>query len=582
MKRTSTDPSQRRSSHRTHTPSDGSPAHATSRSASGNPALIDQLDRIVTPMHAIAVVDALQPDELTSHPDMPFALIDRLLTVTQHDPGLQQRLAGQLLQLAALATHAQHAQDAVQQSLETLAPQLLQPGTQVHETVIVLDEPPLPPLPEGQLVALHPVTSDVPEHLRAPARTQTLDPTVAVPYGWPKELTHGIVDSNVPGVFLERLTPLEDIESMAKAWPGRSLVRVNHRFHAQYQPTLSALRWHHALIDRTVYWEFDEESRAHRMYPDTARKAQAALENGVTVLVEQLEHQPPAAFGPDNTQALLFTHPAGVLDLYQRLVARWDARGDTPLPRHLDLAKLPEHALFVALTMLDHGGDTLPLLIVDIEASLPRFTPEVQARVLAALWIHHRTLYPETADQLLLQLKKLNCPESESLLDLLATLVLSASTTDDEAALRVRLLNALERWPAGTAVHAALLQSLVLHHKHRPFDGHERERLIQALSNHLHALLSLAHPHAMTPAVAIELERLDTRLLIPILLRWHPADLVLLLNAMAGGDGTIFTLILRHPDPADAAALRAALEHLLTLPGLNFGARGLIEGILMS
>jgi hypothetical protein len=201
--------------------------------------------------------------------------------------------------------------------------------------------------------------------------------------------------------------------------------------------------------------------------------------------------------------------------------------------------------------------------------------------VLAALWIHHRTLYPETADQLLQQLKKLNCPESESLLDLLATLVLSASTTDDEAALRVRLLNALERWPAGTAVHAALLQSLVLHHKRRPFDGHERERLIQALSNHLHALLRLAHPHAMTPAVAIELERLDTRLLIPILLYWRPADLVPLLNAMAGGDGIIFTLILRHPDPADAAALRAALEHLLTLPGLNPGATKLIEGILM-
>lgn len=568
MKRTSTDPSQRRS----HSPIS---VQTRAQESPSRPNLIDQLDRIVTPMNAMAVVNALQPDELTSHPDMPFALIRRLLDVTHQDPALQQRLAQQLLHLASNATHTQHAQDAVQQSLDTLALQLLQPAAQSNVTEIVLDEPHLPPLPEGQLIALHPAASHVPAQLRAAAPTRTLDPTVPVPDTWPKELTQSVADISATDISYERLMPPEDIRSMATAWPGRLLVRVNHELQAKYQPTLSALKWHHQLAGQEVYPEFDEDFRASDHFPGVELRVQAAVAQGVNDLVEGLEHQPPdGGIGPNNTQALLLTYPAGILSLYERLLARWGERDTKPLPRHLDLQNLPEHALFMALTMLDHNDATFDQLINDIKTSLPQFAPEVQARVMLSLWIQCRHYDPNWAETLL-TLKQLPCRESGFLLDMLEAEMVTGNRPDVGD-----MLHALDQLTVGTALHASMLHTLNRYFGHQPMSDDVRERMVQALSDHLQWLMRMTHPHAFLPAVAIEFERLDTQMLIQVLLRWNPADQLHLLNALAGGDGQGLIQLLQRADPDDAAALRAALERLLDTPELTHRARGFIEMLL--
>lgn len=571
--------------------------------------LSQQLDHITMPTSAIAVVNSLSPQDFAGDLEQLSALLARLLFVTRGDPVLQTRLIVQLKGLAAASPQALRCIDQCARTGPVLQPQQqTTPAAQTNTLVsgaagwpadhaplppgewsIVLDLPVLPQPSGDQLVALDPQHGvRVPAHLQpahqAPAQRR-LDREVPVPAGWPLELTLRILNLNAPPIALQEILPDNTIAEMAS--PHNVPARLSKRFRdaCHYQPTLAMLKWNHHLSQRVVFYEpTDDEG------DDYEAMVTQALNSDVHQLVVELEHQPAdAGSRVFNTLALLFSHPAGFAQLYQRLcLIRASCNGHPPA--HLDFEHLPEHALFAAVTLLDPEGEIYEAVFRNLLTTLPGFPASVQATVLTGMWAHCLGFDPEDSQALLDELKTIAMPaEREEQLKRFIALYQALSdalhspanvAAEKLAALPLgALLQLLESIDMGTGMQAALLDRLTVLHLCQPFTGSDLARLQKALSDHLKLLLKYTHPKTVsTTAAGAEIRHFDTGLLAQVFLKWSVEEQLHLLNRLELGEALeLVERLLRDPgDAGQTATLRRALEALATADGLAMEVKGYI------
>lgn len=456
---------------------------------------------------------------------------------------------------------------------------------------IALDIPVLPQPAGNQLVTIHPQHgAHVPAGLQRayPARPQQrLNLRVPVPAGWPTELTHVILNINLPPSTVQGILPDDIIMSMSS--PYNVMPRLNRSFEQSYQPTLAIFKWNHCLSQQMVFREPDD---SHGVDYDAV--VTRSLTRGLALLVGRLEHRPAdSASAARNTLALMFSHPAGFAQLYQHLLQIWRDPNGTP-PAHLDLTHLPEHALFAAVTLLDPNGELYDDVLHDIESSLTHFPQDVQANVLIGLWLTHAINDPAGAQRQLDGFMNLTIApalqaeleylvvQCRALTDALTSPPHEADAKRDALPLG-QLLSLLESLDVNTSTHVVLLERLTLLQRRRPFDGSDLQRLEHAISDQLKLLLDYAHPNTIsTTAAGDEIMRLGVDVFAQVFLKWSSEEQIHLLNSLEYIEATeLVDRLLGLPDNAEQTiALRSAIQELGTADGVRHEVKAYIAARL--
>jgi hypothetical protein len=370
---------------------------------------IADIPRIRAAGNVRVVLDALQSEDLTSHSDMPFRLIEQLFKVAREDTALLRQIVQRLLTLAktrnelarVLASFSELARHLPLASVQEL---MWCVGTfaseQSQEALATLG-----PIFERYLTALQHVASwtacpdvqvaTVPEQANSVADTVLFNKTSESPAGtlvialelpaqhemepdeiisinpncWDGAWTRHILELPLPEVNALSIEAIPTLR--ASATPMARLALLNREYNLRYGGKLSGLRWTFRLTLERLALNRDPAIRLQ-------------FNESIQRLVDRNVYESNLAQAPSqHTLALMVAGWQNLPRLYMELHNR--ARNPAGVPQHMNLTRLPADGLLVAYLMLDKNGGDFEALVATVRKSLNIYGAEAQAQVYADL-----------------------------------------------------------------------------------------------------------------------------------------------------------------------------------------------------
>lgn len=368
---------------------------------------IADIPRIRAAGNVRVVLDALQSEDLTSHSDMPFRLIEQLFKVAREDTALLGQIVKRLLMLAktthdlrcvltAFVELAQHLPSASRQELvrlvETIADERSMEApatlsgtfelylkrlksvasstacTDIQKSAMpekdngIADFIEAPELPPGTLV--------IPLELPAQPEMEP-DEIISINpgYSWDHAWTRRILELPVPEVNALSVETTRTLK--ASATPMARLALLNREYNQQYGGKLSCLRWSFQLTLERL-----------KLNRDPAVRLQ--FNESVQMLVDLDVYESNLAQAPSHhTLALMVAGWQNLSRLYRELHNR--AKNRAGAPRHMSLAQLPADGLLAAYLMLDKNGAEFEAMVRVVLNTSNIYGAEAQAQVYADL-----------------------------------------------------------------------------------------------------------------------------------------------------------------------------------------------------